>query len=154
MPFGGIIRGTIVCIPFWLGVILLVKAGVIAMETIIFVGLVLSGMLALLILASPQNTKQEEQDKQLFGPATRFRPFYNMKMELKMSDNGGTRTGIDRRKFKYTAYIPENRSGMDRRKGVDRRSGIARRIGAKRKNSLNHPGPYPKERRDIFKTIS
>jgi hypothetical protein len=154
MPLGGIIWGTIICVPCWLIVILLVKAGVIAMETIIFVGLILLGLLLLLILSSPQHTKQNEQDRQLFSSATKARPLYNMKMELKMADNGGTRLGIDRRKFYYSAYIPEKRSGMERRKGFDRRSGITRRRGSERRNSLNHRGPYPIERRDIFRTQS
>jgi hypothetical protein len=154
MLFGGIIWGTIICVPFWLTVILLVKAGVIAMETLIFVGLILSGLLLFLILTAPQNTKQDEQDTQLFSTATKVRPLYNMKMELKMVDNGGTRTGLDRRKFEYTAYIPEKRSGMDRRKEFDRRSLMALRIGAERRSSLNHRGPYPIERRDIFRTQS
>jgi hypothetical protein len=138
MLFGGIIWGTIICVPFWLTVILLVKAGVIAMETLIFVGLILSGLLLFLILTAPQNTKQDEQDTQLFSTAKKVRPLYNMKMELKMVDNGGTRIGLDRRKFEYTAYIPEKRSGMDRRNEFDRRSLVALRIGAERRNSLNH----------------
>ena len=142
MPFAGIIWGTIICIPFWLIVILFVKSGIIAMETIIVVGLVFSGLLLFLILTSPQNTKQDEQDTQLFSTTTKARPFYNMKMEFKLADNGGTRLGIDRRKFTYTTYIPEKRSGMDRRKGFDRR------------NSLNHRGLYPIERRDILRTQS
>ena len=154
MPLGGIIWGTIICAPFWLIVILLVKAGVIAMETIIFVGLILLGLLLLLILSSPQYTKQDEPDRQLFSSATKARPLYNMKMELKMADNGGTRLGIDRRKFYYSAYIPEKRSGMERRKGFDRRSVITRRRGSERRNNLNHRGPYPIERRDIFRTQS
>ena len=95
MPFAGFIWGTIICVPFWLIVILFVKTGIIAMETIIFVGLVLSGLLLFLILTSPQNTKQDEQDQQLFSPATKARPFYNMKMEFKLADNGGTRKGVE-----------------------------------------------------------
>jgi hypothetical protein len=71
-----------------------------------------------------------------------------------MTDNGGTRFGIDRRKFQYTDYIPEKRSGRDRRKGFDRRSPIARRRRSERRVSLNHREPYPIERRDIFKTQS
>ncbi len=120
MLFGGIIWGTIICAPFWLIVILLVKAGVIAMETLIFVGLILSGLLFFLILTSPQNTKQDEQDTQLFSTAKKVRPLHNMKMELKMVDNGGTRSGTDRRKYHYSVYFPEKRSGRDRRKVVDR----------------------------------
>ena len=42
-------------------------------------------------------------------------------------DNGGRRTGIERRHFNYSAHIPERRSGEDRRSGKDRRSGVARR---------------------------
>ena len=69
-----------------------------------------------------------------------------------MNDNGGTRLGPDRRKFKYTAYIPEKRSGRDRRKGFDRRSPITRRRGTERRSILNKRGLYPVERRDMFKT--
>lgn len=154
MPGGGIIWGILICIPFWLFVILLIKTGIIAMETIIFVGLILSGSLLFLILTLPQITKQDEQDKQLFSPATKVRSMYNADKELKMTDNGGTRLGIDRRKFEYTAYIPEKRSGWDRRKGFDRRSRIVRRIVSERRNILNHRGPYPIERRDMFRTQS
>jgi hypothetical protein len=140
MGGAGIIWGAIICIPFWLIVILFVKTGIIAMETIIFVGLVLSGLLLFLILTSHPNTKQDEQDQQMFSPAKKNRPLYAMKMGFKLADNGGTRAGIDRRKFNYTAYIPEKRSGMDRRKGFDRRSLMAR----KRES----------ERRMVFKTQS
>jgi hypothetical protein len=50
-----------------------------------------------------------------------------------MADNGGTRLGIDRRRFHYTAYIPEKRSGMDRRRGFDRRNSISRRRESERR---------------------
>lgn len=66
-----------------------------------------------------------------------------------MKDNGGTRSGTDRRKFQYTAHIPEKRLDKDRRKGFDRRSPIARRRGSDRRINLNHRGPYPIERRDV-----
>lgn len=49
-----------------------------------------------------------------------------------MKDNGGTRSGTDRRKFEYIAYVPERRLGKDRRKGFNRRELTryeARRIG-------------------------
>jgi hypothetical protein len=36
-------------------------------------------------------------------------------------DNGGTRSGLDRRQFTYTIFIPERRSRGDRRSGQDRR---------------------------------
>ena len=152
MPFGGIIRGTIICIPFWLIVILMVK-GVLAMELIIFVGLVFLAMILFIIPSFPHNTKQDGQDRQLLCPATRLPYKYNnMHKELKMTDNGGTRSGFDRRKFEYTAYIPEKRSGMDRRKGSDRRSRMPRRRESERRAGLNHRELYPIERRDAFRT--
>lgn len=36
--------------------------------------------------------------------------------------NGGRRSGIDRRQFTYTAYIPERRSGKDRRENLEQRN--------------------------------
>jgi hypothetical protein len=42
-------------------------------------------------------------------------------------DKGGRRSGIDRRKYCYSAHIPERRCGGDRRSDKDRRSGIERR---------------------------
>ena len=36
-------------------------------------------------------------------------------------DNGGRRSGGDRRNYSYTLHIPERRSGKDRRSGDDRR---------------------------------
>ena len=36
-------------------------------------------------------------------------------------DNGGRRSGVERRRFSYTNYLPERRSGKDRRIEVDRR---------------------------------
>ena len=36
-------------------------------------------------------------------------------------DNGGRRSGGDRRNYSYTLHIPERRDGNDRRNGEDRR---------------------------------
>jgi hypothetical protein len=44
-----------------------------------------------------------------------------------LRDNGGRRTGIERRYFSYTSFIPERRSDNDRRSSLDRRSGRDRR---------------------------
>jgi hypothetical protein len=38
------------------------------------------------------------------------------------ADNGGRRSGIDRRHFEYFKHIPERRSGIDRRNRGDRRN--------------------------------
>ena len=69
-----------------------------------------------------------------------------------MADNGGTRLGADRRKFQYTVYIPERRSGSERRKGLDRRGPVTWKKGAERRFSLNQREPWPIERREVFKT--
>jgi hypothetical protein len=37
-------------------------------------------------------------------------------------DNGGRRSGGDRRKYSYTLHVPERRSGNDRRSVKDRRT--------------------------------
>ena len=49
-------------------------------------------------------------------------------MEAPRSDNGGRRSGIDRRQFSYSGHMPERRSGEDRRSGGDRRQ--SPRMGA------------------------
>ena len=41
--------------------------------------------------------------------------------QLIILDNGGRRSGGDRRNYFYTLHIPERRSGKDRRSGTDRR---------------------------------
>ena len=133
MSLAGIIWASIICIPFWLIVILLVT-GVIAMEFIIFVGLVLSVLILFFIFPSRLEINQDEQDNQLLIPAAKVRPLYNTKLELIINDNGGNRIGIDRRQFEYTAFIPERRSGTDRRKGFDRRNSIILRKDSERRN--------------------
>ena len=37
------------------------------------------------------------------------------------TDNGGRRSGGDRRNYSYTLHVPERRNGGDRREGEDRR---------------------------------
>jgi hypothetical protein len=37
------------------------------------------------------------------------------------TDNGGRRSGLERRNFSYTVHVPERRSGTDRRAHDDRR---------------------------------
>jgi len=45
-----------------------------------------------------------------------------LSLDLIENDNGGRRTGIERRQFSYSVYIPERRSGKERRSGQDRRN--------------------------------
>ena len=42
---------------------------------------------------------------------------------LDIKDNGGTRSGGDRRKSKSMGRNPERRTGQERRNGIDRRNG-------------------------------
>ena len=42
-------------------------------------------------------------------------------MESSFKENGGRRSGFDRRQFKYAGHIPEQRSDKKRRRGLDRR---------------------------------
>ena len=51
------------------------------------------------------------------------------RMEQELRDNGGRRSGVDRRQFSYTDHIPERRAGEDRRSKGDRRCGEDRRNG-------------------------
>ena len=41
--------------------------------------------------------------------------------EMQLMDNGGRRSGADRRQFSYAFHIPERRMSADRRSGKDRR---------------------------------
>ena len=49
------------------------------------------------------------------------RPMNEQKQNLTSTDNGGRRSGGDRRTYSYTMHFPERRSGEDRRKKKDRR---------------------------------
>ena len=81
-------------------------------------------------------------------------------------DNGGRRSGIDRRQFSYTEHIPARRSSNERRSSLDRRSKIDRRNVLDRrtiKGSMktikidgrkNKDRRYFVERRTSFATIS
>ena len=63
-------------------------------------------------------------------------------MEIGLRDNGGRRSGRDRRQFSYAGHIPERRSAHDRRSGLDRRINEHLTAGVKTKGS--------KERRRVF----
>ena len=65
-----------------------------------------------------------------------------------IEDNGGSRSGVQRRQCDDTESIPERRSGKERRKGFDRRMGLGRR--REHQNSGDLP---PIERRDQFRGI-
>jgi hypothetical protein len=50
-----------------------------------------------------------------------------------LSDRGGRRLGIDRRRFSYSHHIPERRSGRDRRRITDRRAELDQSMILKRR---------------------
>lgn len=50
-----------------------------------------------------------------------------------LSDRGGRRLGIDRRRFSYTFHIPERRTGTERRRIKDRRGELDHSMIFKRK---------------------
>ena len=64
-----------------------------------------------------------------------------------IKDNGGSRSGTERRQFFYTECIPERRTGKDRRKGFDRRSVLGRRQEHERRRKQHQNYPNLTERR-------
>ena len=58
----GIIWGAVICIPFWLFVFILIMIGVIALKTLIFVGLAFSALLLLLILTPSRKLKHDKPE--------------------------------------------------------------------------------------------
>ena len=65
-----------------------------------------------------------------------------------IEDNGGSRSGVQRRQLDYSESTPERRSGKERRKGFDRRMGLGQRRGPQNPGDL-----VPVERRDEFRRI-
>ena len=51
-------------------------------------------------------------------------------------DNGGRRLGMERRRFLYSAHIPERRTIEDRRNGEDRRVHVGKKVKKERRAVL------------------
>jgi len=66
-------------------------------------------------------------------------------------DQGGTRSGRDRRKDLEPFEGNDRRSGRDRRRGFDRRSGIERRRSNGRRSERYFRDGELVERRDVFR---
>ena len=64
-----------------------------------------------------------------------------------LSDHGGRRIGIDRRRFSYSEHIPERRCGEDRRSGIDRRIGVDRRAGVHQRARMERRTTSREDRR-------
>jgi hypothetical protein len=62
----GIFWAACICIPFWLFIIWLIKAGFIAFQTLIFTGVILSAILLCLILTSHRISKTDGQNRETF----------------------------------------------------------------------------------------
>jgi hypothetical protein len=60
----GIFWAACICIPFWLSIIWLIKAGIIAFQTLIFTGIILSAILFYLILTFRRISKSDEQNRE------------------------------------------------------------------------------------------
>ena len=71
--------------------------------------------------------------------------------EVMIPDNGGTRSGEDRRKIAQPFQGDEKRSGNDRRTGGDRRSGLTRRQTPDRRNQNTYWDGSRIERRDALR---
>ena len=63
-----------------------------------------------------------------------------------IKDQGGTRSGIERRQFVYSEHSPERRTGKDRRREIDRRSGMGRRRGDSQRSNQNPVDLHPMNR--------
>ena len=67
MIYRGICWGIIISIPFWLLAIWLIKSGVIALKTLIIIGVILSAPYVFLIMRSRRKTEQDHQSPELIA---------------------------------------------------------------------------------------
>ena len=70
---------------------------------------------------------------------------------IRIKDNGGARSGIDRRQTPGESDNSERRSGQDRREGFDRRTGTDRRRTNDRRLSHNFWDSEIIERRESLR---
>lgn len=71
--------------------------------------------------------------------------------DVAIHDNGGSRSGKDRRQNQVTFQGEERRFGEDRRHQDDRRSGLTRRQKVDRRNTTPSWDGSRIERRDAFR---
>jgi hypothetical protein len=72
--------------------------------------------------------------------------------KVEVADNGGTRSGQDRRQLGEPYSGEERRSGRDRRRGYDRRTGLPRRRMAERRiENRYYRNGIAVERRDAYR---
>jgi hypothetical protein len=70
---------------------------------------------------SRQMKDTENLERERVGNYERTSALPRKHQVFSLPDNGGRRSGIERRRLSYSAHIPERRSGLDRRCGEDRR---------------------------------
>lgn len=85
-------------------------------------------------------TSQPTENNSLFTLLSEYMELETMSVSLmgvSLGDNGGRRTGINRRIYSYTDHVPERRNGLERRCGMDRRSGQERRTSSDRRTNFD-----------------
>jgi hypothetical protein len=70
-------------------------------------------------------------------------------MAFNLEDNGGKRSGIERRRFSYSDHIPERRSGEDRRKEAHPEAEVEDLRGVASVEEAAHEGSG-QERQDLL----
>ena len=74
---------------------------------------------------------------------------------FELRDNGGRRSGVDRRYFSYSGHIPDRRFGDDRRSISDRRSGLDRRENGDKEKVIDlKERRVPSDRRKAWNQMS
>jgi hypothetical protein len=83
-----------------------------------------------------------------------YRPEGEEATDAELEDNGGMRTGSERRQTVRLFEGSDRRTGRDRRRGFDRRSGIDRRWAADRLSRRLFRDGESVERRDALRRLS
>lgn len=105
--------------------------------------------IAILNVAGPRASKDPKIYSDTLGILAST--YYLGKEDSVIHDNGGSRSGKDRRQNLEPYQGKDKRSGKDRRRGVDRRSGQARRRTPDCRSSKYWDGSWV-ERRDAFRS--
>jgi len=85
------------------------------------------------------------------GPDKQLRSQRLSAEDKEIPDQGGARSGKDRRQNPEPFEGSERRTGRDRRRGFDRRSGIERRRSSDRREGRYFRDGELVERRDVFR---
>lgn len=88
------------------------------------------------------------------GPDKQLRSQSLSSEDQEIPDQGGSRSGNDRRQNPEPFEGGERRTGRDRRRGSDRRSGIERRRSSDRREGRYFRDGELVERRDVFRRRS